>query len=273
LPPFSGVFAKTSNNNKKLGGVMKQQALNKLGAGFVVIALLGVVSIGCKDDSPTEPTSGQMSLSSRYSTNPISTMSLGSIGVTSPAAVDSITISRARFVLSRIKFKTSTDSTNFKTEPLIIELNLNGSVQDVSVAGVPFGAYREIEFKVHRVDSSDLVGFSSDKLALFADFLAGERYSIIIEGTVYRTGETGQAFAFQSRIDEKQKYDFIQELVVSEGSPALNVTVSVSSFGWFSDEGGALLDPTDSANENLIDDNVKSSIEVYKDNNRDGEKD
>jgi len=53
---------------------MKQQTLNKLGAGL--IALLGVVSIGCKDDSPTQPTSRQMSLSSRYSTNPISTADL-----------------------------------------------------------------------------------------------------------------------------------------------------------------------------------------------------
>jgi hypothetical protein len=213
-----------------------------------------------------------MSLSSKYSTNPISTINLGPIGVTSFAAVDSITISRARFVLSRIKLKTSADSTNFKTEPLIIELNLNGSVQTVGVVGVPFGTFREIEFKVHRVDSSDFVGSSQTKLAQFADFLAGDRYSIIIEGTVYRTGETGQAFVFRSRLMDEQKRDFIPELVVSEGSPAVNVTMLISSFGWFRDSGGTLLDPTDGNNESLIDHNLKSSIEFYKDNNRDGEK-
>ena len=251
---------------------MKQQILNKLGAGFTIIALLGVVSTGCKD-SPTELTSGQMSMSSQYTTNPTSAASLGSTGVTLSAAVDSITISRARFVLSRMKFKTGADSTNFKTEPLIIELNLIGSVQDVSVAEVPFGTYREIEFKVHRVDSSDFVGSSPAKLAQFADFLAGDRYSIIIDGTIYRNGETGQAFVFRSRIDEEQKYDFIPELVISEGSPAVNVTMLVSSFGWFRDSGGALLDPTDGTTENLIDDNLKSSIKFYKDNNRDGQRD
>ena len=247
---------------------MKQQALVVLGLG--ITALFGVASNGCTD-SPTQPTSGQVSLSLRYSSNSLSALPRAAGGA-STAAVDSIKISRARFVLSRMRFKSSGDSTNFRAEPFVLELALSGSFQQIDVADVPFRIYREIEFKVHRVDSSALVGFSSTTLQRFADFLAGERYSIIIEGTVYRPGETGQAFILRSRVDEEQKYAFVPELVVSEGNPVVNATMSVSSFGWFRDSQGALVDPAMSSNENLISDNLKASIRVYKDNDRNGER-
>ncbi len=232
-----------------------------------LVTLLAALANGCNDSSTEPVTTGQISLSSKYSTAAVLKTSIF------PSAVDSIKITRARFVMKKIELETASDSAEFKTSPLVIELNLTGSVQTVGVANVPFGTYRELEFKVHRIDSSNISGLSSVEKASFADFLAGERYSIIIEGIVYTDGGTGQAFVFRSKVDAEQEYDLNPPLVVSEANPTANVTMVVSSFGWFRGSGGTLLDPTDSRNESQIGENLKESINVYKDDDRNGEKD
>ena len=233
--------------------------------------ILAVVAGGC--NSPTQATSGLVSMTSKYTTSafPVALPKYGS--GSSPLAVDSIKITGVRLVLKEIKLKTSTDSANFKDKSFVLALVLNGAIQDIAVAGVPFATYRKIEFKVHRVDSSDIRDLPSSQAAAFVDFLAGERYSIIIDGLVYQNGQVGQVFTYRSRVDAEQKYDLTPELVVSESNPNVNVTMKISSVGWFKNSAGALLDPTDPNNENLIDDNLKASIKVYKDNDRDGEVD
>ena len=238
----------------------------QLRSGLFVTALL-VVFYGCKDSSTGPVASGQLSLSTRYST-----ASLAKVSATS-SAVDSIKITRARFVLKKIEFETTSDSAEFKSSPLVIDLNLTGSVQMIGVANLPFGTYREVEFKVHRIDSSNISSLSSVEKASFADFLAGEQYSIIIEGSVYKNGGAGLPFVVRSKVDAEQEYDLNPPLVVSEANPTANVTIVVSSSGWFRDSGGVLLDPTDGRNESLIGENLKASMKVYKDDDRDGERD
>jgi len=185
-------------------------------------------------------------------------------------AVDSISISRVRFVLRDIEFKSTTDSVKLRTKPVVLELNIDRTLQDVGVTNVPYGTYQEVEFDVHRVDSSDLDGMSPTETAPFSEFLAGERYSIIINGTVYSNGDTGHVFQFQSKIDAQQKYDLTTPLVISGTSTSANVTLVISSAGWFKNPSGVLLDPSDANNESMIDENLKASIRVFKDDNRDG---
>ncbi len=245
--------------------MQRRQIIQMLLGVFTTVLI--AVAYGCKDSSTQPVSSGQISLSTRYSAS-----SLVKVSATS-SAVDSIRITRARFVLKKIEFETSSDSTEFKTSPLVIELDLTGSVQIIGVANVPFGTYEEIEFKVHRIDSSNISGLSAIEKASFADFLVAERYSIIIEGIVYKNGGAGQAFVFRSKVDAEQEYDLNPHLVVSEANPAANVTMVVNSFGWFRGSGGILLDPTDSGNESLIGENLKASIKVYKDDDRNGERD
>lgn len=235
-------------------------------ASFLIAAAF-VLFAGCSD--ATDPvTDGRLSLSTRYTSQPV-------LGKTSGIlAVDSILISRVRVVVRDIKFKTpSSDSLNYRTAPLVLELSLAGAVQPIGLTTVPFGTYSRIEFDVHRVEAPEIASLPAAEQALFADFLAGERYSVIVDGTVYRTGVAPATFAYRSKIDAKQKIDLDPAMVVNEATTDVNATLTLSSASWFKTSVGALVDPTDPNNEGVIDENIKASIRVFKDNNRDGTKD
>ena len=232
-----------------------------------------VVWIGC--EGSTDPTrTGSISLVSRYSPTAAPATSLSIAGSNAGVlAVDSVTITRARLVIRDIKLKSSSDSLNFRTDPMVVELNLASANQNIEVKEVPFATYRRIEFDVHRTQQSEISGLPATEQAKFADFLAGEVYSVIVEGMVYRTGQSGASYVYRSKINAKQKHDLMPELTVSEQAPEANITLLISSGGWFRNSSGALVDPTDSNSEGVIDENLKASIRVFKDNNRDGLKD
>ncbi len=247
---------------------MKKQSLF---AVLIFVIALSVAWMGCSKS--TDPsTSGTLSLASVYTKSAV-TPKFGLSKALGGMAVDSVVISRARFVLRDIKFKTTADSLNFKSEPVILELNLSGAMQNVSVKDVPFGSYSRIEFDVHRVESTEVALLPLAERAAFADFLAGQRYSIIINGTVYKTGVAPQAFTYRSKVDAKQKIDLTPALVVSESSIAANSTMLISSANWFTNSTGILVDPIDPNSEGVIDENLKNTIKVFKDNNKDGSKD
>src|SRR5512139_2529739 len=82
----------------------------------------GVLFLTSCDKSTSPSTTGTLSFSSRYSSGQAPALSLSKTSGT--ATVDSITITRARLVLKDIKFKSAVDSLNYKTGPMVIELNL-----------------------------------------------------------------------------------------------------------------------------------------------------
>lgn len=237
---------------------------------FIVLAL---VWIGC--EGSTDPVrTGSISLGSRYSSAAPPAASLTIAGSSAGVlAVDSVTITRARLVIRDIKLKSSSDSLNFRTEPMVVELNLASANQNIEVKEVPFASYRRIEFDVHRTQQSEISAFPAAEQAKFADFLAGEVYSVIVEGMVYRTGQSGTSYIYRSKINAKQKHDLSPELSVTEQTPEANITLLISSGGWFKNSNGTLVDPSDPNSEGVIDENLKASIRVFKDNNRDGLKD
>lgn len=231
---------------------------------FVGSVIFGMIAGGCDNSTDSKPTGGTLGMSSKYTT-----ATLAKSGQS--AAVDSVKITKARFILRDIKFKSPQgDSSNFRTAPMILELNLNGSVQSVGSIEVPFGSYSRIEYDVHRVELPEI---SAADTAQFREFLADERYSIIINGIVYNTGAAPDTFTYRSKVDAKQKVDFDPAIDVSEAAPTVNATVVISSANWFKNQTGALVNPKDTNNEGVIDENLKASIKVYKDNNKDGSKD
>jgi len=103
--------------------------------GMFFVAMVGLLAAGC--DSSTGPgTDGTLSLSSIYTGAPPASSRILSKG---SGAMAEISITRARFVLRDIKFKSvGEDSLNFKTTPFVLELNLSGAPQTISsVPGVP----------------------------------------------------------------------------------------------------------------------------------------
>jgi hypothetical protein len=236
----------------------------------VAMTISAFVWIGCDKSTAPVTTTATLSLVSAYTAQQFPTgvaKSSGNLGV------DSVKVTRARFVIKNVKFKSTIDSLNFKSDPVLVELNLTGTVQDVSAREVPFGTYRRIEFDVHRIDSTDVSALPAPDRALFSEFLAGQRYSVIVDGTVYKTGLAAQSFTYRSKIDAQQKIDLSPQLTVSEASPSGNATMLISSFSWFKNQTGVLVDPADPNSEGVIDENLKNSIRVFKDNNKRGTKD
>lgn len=230
------------------------------------------VFLGCDGDDGVGPvTGGRISLSTKYtSSQMMPKMGSSPSGI---SAVDSIEVTRARFLLREIEFESVLgDSLEFEAGPLVVELSLDGSVTTVAVADVPLGSYDEIEFDVHRVDSSDLADQNLVNEPAFQDFMQDERYSIIIDGTVF--GPQGAVpFQFRSRVDEEQEYILNPPLVLNTEGQVTNVTLIISSANWFLATDGSLLDPTDPNSEDQISDNLKTSIEADKDDDKDGEAD
>ncbi len=241
--------------------------------------LLGALfGSGCDKTTDPAPTSGELSMTAKYTTSAAALLKTSgtSLGSTADiAAVDSIRVTKARFVLRDIKFKTAgEDSATFKTAPFVLTLNLGETPQTVAVVPMKFGTYRRVEFDVQRVEQPNISALPAADQAQFADFLAGERYSIIVEGMVYKDGSTtGTTFIYRSKVNAKQKIDLSPELVISEGSTSTNATLLISSARWFRAQNGSLVDPALTQSEGVIDENLKSSIRVFKDNNKDGSKD
>ena len=144
---------------------------------------------------------------------------------------------------------------------MVLLVSPGAPLQRIDVRGVPAGTYRELEFEVHR--------------AAFADFLSGERYSIIIEGTVYPTGGAlPSPFTFRSRLDERQEFEFEPGLVAADDQGPVNVTMLIDTGRWFrSADGTAVADPRDPAQSALIETNLRSSIRMFEDNDFDGKDD
>lgn len=247
--------------------------MNRSGLSTTLLTGLTVLlAIGC--DNATEPTKmGGLSMTSYHSRD---VSGLGKI-VTGQegSTVDSVQLSRAIFLLRDIKFKTrgDADSCNFRTSPFVLELNLSGVVQEIGVQSAPFGTYRRVEFDIHRLDSAEYNALPASERLQFQEFMAGDRYSMIIDGVVYRKGQSPQNFIFRSRVNAKQKIELDPLLVIDSGSPVANATLSINSVSWFRSSSGILLDPTDPKEENTISDNLSSAIRIHRDNNKDGKRD
>jgi hypothetical protein len=244
----------------------------------IILMLLGSLSflVAACADSPTSASGGgTMRLSLKAISTPPAAAASRSLVPSAASAVDSVTLTRARLVLRDIRFHTSEDSLDYRTAPLVLTVQPGSPLQEVSVRSVPPGTYREIEFEVHRIESTDVASLLPVQRAPFADFLAGERYSIILEGTVYPAGDgSGVPFTFRSRINERQEFSFDPGLSVSETQDAVNVTMLVDAGSWFrSADGLSIVDPRDPSETDQIENNLKSSIRVFEDNDRNGEDD
>lgn len=190
------------------------------------------------------------------------------------SAVESnhVTITEAKMLVRRIEFKSdleddgvADDSLDFQTDPLVVELNLNGSINEVAVSDIQTGSYDEIEFDVHKPEDNETPPDPDFKIGDSGD----ERFSVIIRGTF-----NGQNFVYRSNENMEQELELNTPLVISEDTENLNVTLTVDLSQWFVDENGNELDPTNPDNENAIDESIERSFEnIFEDNDRDGEDD
>ena len=182
-----------------------------------------------------------------------------------------IVIDRVRIVIGDLKLERAggdlandADDQEFETGPFLIDLSsdadLSGSVKTVVSADVPDGTYSEVKFKIHKPDASEPGVSANAGLSAMAQLGA----SIVVDGTI-----DGASFTFTSALEVEQEFE--GTFTLSSGDR--NVTLNVDPQTWFGGTGAARLDPRLDASRSQIESNIKLSMKVYEDDDRDGHED
>ncbi|HEY6436700.1 MAG TPA: hypothetical protein VIY47_08920 [Ignavibacteriaceae bacterium] len=227
---------------------------------FAFCAFLLLIIQGCET---TETTDSTVSLS--FST----------VARMQKISDDTLTLDTVKILLRDVKLKNESEDddgdgidhqgeeVSVKVGPFVVCLNLNGVTTDFAVSNISPGTYNEIKFKIHKLEASET---PPDP-----EFEEGDdnslRYSVIVKG-MYNSNP----FIYKSRKSAHQKINLKTPLVV-EPNTLTNLTITVDPYTWFTND-GEILDPTNLANENDIDNNIKESFkQCFKDDNRDGDDD
>ncbi|HEY8257207.1 MAG TPA: hypothetical protein VIG08_06085 [Gemmatimonadales bacterium] len=146
---------------------------------------------------------------------------------------------------------------------LSLPLGTGGAARAFSVTVSP-GTYDEVEFEIHAPSSSDDAAF----LQANPDF-AG--VSIHVAGSY-----DGTPFDFVSDLTAEEEIHLSPALTVAE-SAATELTLFVDLDSWFRDAGGLLVDPQTAAdgqaNESMVQDNIRRALDVFEDEDHDGQHD
>lgn len=242
---------------------------------------LGLVAIGCSDGTGPGGDQGRIGLA----------LATAGSSQNSPAlaAPESHTLGGTTLILTRVQLvlreieleraETSTDCGDetpvgaeddceeFETGPLLIDLPLNGAIEQLITIDADSGTFDELEFVVHKPeDDAEHAAF----LSQHPDF---EGVSIRVEGTW-----NGTPFVFTTDLDVEQEMDLAPPLQILGGGASTQVTLLVDLRRWFlNGEGTAFVDPATGnkggSNESLVKENIKQSFEAFEDHDSDGEPD
>jgi len=156
------------------------------------------------------------------------------------------------------------DCEDFEIGPVLVELPLGPGTSEQVTVDLPPGIYNEIEFEIHKVSKDD-----QDDAAFRAAHPEFTEKSIRVQGTF-----NGVPFLYESDLDVEQELDLSPPLVIADSVTATNLTVRVGLATWFRALNGGLVNPDSGnkggANESLIKENIKQSVEAFEDRDDDG---
>jgi hypothetical protein len=159
------------------------------------------------------------------------------------------------------------DCEEFEVGPFLLELPLDGEVVHlVTLDGVTPGVYDELEFDIHKPDDD-----TPEDLAFLAEHPDFRDVSIRVEGTF-----NAASFTYLTDLNEEQELDLVPPLVIGQET-STTVTLLLDLDSWFRLADGTLIDPATAnkggANENLVRDSIRDSIEGFEDEDEDGSED
>jgi hypothetical protein len=224
---------------------------------FTLGAILPILYVSCSPTSPV-PTEGRIKISVKAIGNTAAAKS-------SSTLIDSVTITSAQVVIGEVEFESSfKDSIDFELEqPFVRDLAVDSTLQQITTVQLPFGTYEEMEIEIGPLDSSAGPVFDQNPQL--------QNLSIRVQG--FLDGNLANTFVFSSRISVEQENEFEPPLIVDETTPATNVVLTLDMRTWFVDENNNPLDPTLEANRRTIENNIKSSIKMFEDEDDDGQDD
>jgi hypothetical protein len=164
----------------------------------------------------------------------------------------------------------NSDCEEFETGTTLVALPLGSTATETVVAvNAPAGMYDELEFKIHKPESSDDAAF----IAANPNF---DGVSIRVTGTYSQAGARSD-FTFTTDLDAGQEILLSPPLTVSDGQP-INVTLRIDVANWFLNVGGtALVDPASAnkgqPNEGVVKERIQASIDAFRDDDHDGHDD
>lgn len=196
-------------------------------------------------------------------------------------AGNTLTITKAEIVLRRIKLRRQ-EVVNCDVDPepegceefvvgsQLISLPVDGTVKKTITVEIDPGTYNEIEFEVHKVSNDDPedADFRTDHPDLVG-------LSIRVEG--FFNGSADKS-TYTTDLNEKQEIVLTgaDVLVITDNGATGNVTIVLNLNEWFRDAQGNLIDPASANkggdNENLVKDNIKASIDAFRDDDSDGQR-
>lgn len=240
------------------------------------LSLTAIVLLAMACGNGTGPDGAQVSLSFTTATPAGPLLSAMPVTLTDGVG-NTLVITKAEVVLREVELKRADladcddvlgaddDCDEFEADPQVLDLPLDGNVETSVTINVEPGTYNQIEFDVHKLDDSD----PRDQ-AILATRPEFDRISMRVEGTY-----NGNTFVFTSDLNEEQELPI--SLVIDEGVSSTNVTVRFDVSEWFVDGAGNYVNPESGnkgmANEGMIKENIKNSIEGFEDDDRDGEDD
>lgn len=249
---------------------------------LAVAAILPWLAAGCGNDTtgpgPNSGTSVSLSMATAPGTPTAAIVGAPAFDLVLADGATTITITSVEVVVRDIELERMSDDDcdsipnsgdlceKFETGPAIFDVPMDGSVVTTrTISDVPFDTYDELEFDVHKPSLPEDAAFVTAN-PTFADI------SIRVRG-LKSDGVT--PFLYETDLNETQEIVFPEPLVVNADSGPVNVTLTLDVDGWFRDLAGALLPDPESANkggadENLVKDNIRASIDVFEDNNHDG---
>ena len=154
--------------------------------------------------------------------------------------------------------------TDFKTDPLVLDLPLGIGAQQLIAVDIPPGTYSKVEFEIHKLSSGDTR--SAALRAARPD---------LVDRSIRVVGKfNGTAFIFESDLDVEQELTLAPPMVINS-TTSTNLTIRFTIANWFRTQAGALVSPMTAnkggANESLVKENIKSSMKAFKDDDRDGD--
>ncbi len=232
-------------------------------------APLAMILTACNTTDPTQLRDVAVSFAANAPTAAAAQLDGGA-----PAAANALVLTSVEIVLREIQLErtdvfdcSGSDDDgceSFEVGPVLVSVPVDGSVSTQFAVGIPEGSYDEIEFEIHKVSSSDPQDATFlQQHSTFVD------KSIRVEGTF-----NGTTFVFESDLNVEQELDLSPPVELTEAA-TVSLTIRVGLNGWFRRSDGSLIDPATAnkgeQNESEVTGNIKTSIEAFEDEDRDGD--